>query len=150
MDYQIQLTTVEPHLTAVVRASARLTQLTQVVPQLCGEVWTYMRSTTQPRPGRHLALYLNDVINLEVGAEVSQPFTGDGRVICSKTPGGLVATTVHIGPYNRLGDAHDAIIQWCAKQGHALAGPRWEIYGHWTDDPTQLRTDVYWLLAPGC
>jgi len=27
-----------------------------------------------------------------------------------------------------------------------FAGPNWEIYGHWTDDPAQLRTDVFYLL----
>jgi hypothetical protein len=34
---------------------------------------------------------------------------------------------------------------------HTLAGPQWEIYGHWlpewNKDPSQIRTDVYYLLA---
>ena len=59
-----------------------------------------------------------------------------------------VATAAHYGPYSRLGDAHAAVRQWCAAQGHALVGPFWEIYGHWTDDPAQLRTDVCYLLQP--
>jgi effector-binding domain-containing protein len=67
-------------------------------------------------------------------------------VICSSTPAGLVATAVHLGPYNRLGEAHAAVHKWCADHGHVLAGPSWELYGHWTDDPAQLRTDVFWLL----
>jgi hypothetical protein len=56
--------------------------------------------------------------------------------------------TAHLGPYNRLGEAHAAIRKWCADHGHALTGVSWEIYGHWTDDPAQLRTDVFYLLRP--
>jgi len=39
------------------------------------------------------------------------------------------------------------VIEWCRSQGHRLSGTRWEVYGHWTDDPSKLRTDVYYLLA---
>ena len=60
---------------------------------------------------------------------------------------------MHFGPYNRLGEAHQAIRDWCANHGYSLAGPNWEIYGHWLDawnaDPGQIRTDVFYLLSPG-
>ena len=91
-------------------------------------------------------MYLDGEINLEVGVEVTQAFTGNDQVVCSSTPAGLVATTAHFGPYHRLGDAHDAICKGCKENGHALAGPNWEIYGHWEDDPAKLRTDVFYLL----
>jgi hypothetical protein len=33
-----------------------------------------------------------------------------------------------------------------------LAGPNWEIYGHWIDewnsDPTKICTDVFYLIGP--
>jgi hypothetical protein len=60
---------------------------------------------------------------------------------------------VHFGLYNRLHEAHQAIRDWCATHGHSPAGPNWEIYGHWVDawnsDPSQIRTDVFYLLTPG-
>jgi len=59
---------------------------------------------------------------------------------------GAVARTIHIGPYHLLSGAHSAILDWCAEANVPLAGPNWEIYGHWTDDPSQLRTDVCYLL----
>jgi effector-binding domain-containing protein len=85
-------------------------------------------------------------MNIEVGVEVFQPFAGNGRVVCSSIPAGVVATAAHFGPYHRLGEAHDAVLKWCAAQGHALAGLSWEVYGHWDEDPAKLRTDVYWLI----
>jgi effector-binding domain-containing protein len=146
MDYQVEARRVEPQITAVVCFTATQKQLSTLIPQACGEVWNFIRSAGIPQPGRHVALYLDGVMNIECGAEVGQPFRGNGRVVCSQTPAGLVATTAHFGPYHLLGNAYDAIDKWCVANGHAKAGPSWEVYGHWTDDPTQLRTDVFWLL----
>jgi effector-binding domain-containing protein len=149
MTQVVELRQVEPCPIGVVRRRAIQKELSRVVPAACGEVWQYFRATPVAKPGRHVAVYLdctNGEINLEVGVEVDRPFTGDGNVVCSTTPAGKVATTAHLGPYGRLGEAHDAIRKWCADQGYAFAGPSWEVYGHWTDDPAQLRTDVFYLL----
>jgi effector-binding domain-containing protein len=62
-------------------------------------------------------------------------------------PAGEVATAVHRGPYDRLGDTHQAIHDWCAGHERTLAGPRWEVYGDWHEDPAQLETEVYYLLG---
>jgi effector-binding domain-containing protein len=148
MEYQIQLKQVASQTTAVVRERAKLSELSEVVPRLCGEVWEYARASGLPRPGRHVALYLDGEINLEVGAEMGRPFTGNDRVVCSSTPAGRVAMTEHVGPYNRLGEAHKAVCRWCEQNGHTPAGPCWEIYGHWTDDVSKLTTEVYYLLQP--
>jgi hypothetical protein len=39
-------------------------------------------------------------------------------------------------------------VAWCRTHGRRVAGPSWEIYGHWTEDESRLRTDVYHLLEP--
>jgi len=64
------------------------------------------------------------------------------------TPAGTVATTVYMGPYDRMKPAHEAIRQWAQENGRKFAGPSWEVYGHWSDDPAQLRTDIFYLLSP--
>ena len=46
----------------------------------------------------------------------------------------------------RLGEANAAIIAWCRANDRLRAGPSWEIYGHWNDDPAMLSTEVYYLL----
>jgi effector-binding domain-containing protein len=78
------------------------------------------------------------------------PFAGVGEVVASALPVGMVVSTVHLGPYQKLGEAHGAIKAWCARNGHELAGPKWEIYGHWLEewnkDPSKIRTDVFYLL----
>jgi effector-binding domain-containing protein len=150
MSYQIELTHSNPTPTAVIRSRVPAKELAKFVPAACGEVWTFIRSAGLPRPGRHLALYLDAQGSVEVGAEVSEPFVGNDRVHCSQLPAGRVATTAHFGPYGRLSDAHEAIREWCVRHGHRCSGVSWEIYGHWEEswntDSSKIRTDVFYLL----
>jgi effector-binding domain-containing protein len=136
---------------AVVRRQARPADLSRVVPECCGVVWNALRAQGV-RGGRHVALYWDDSIRLDVGAEVTVPFAEQDDLVRSGTPAGDVASVTHFGPYGDLGAAHAAIHAWCKTANRQLAGPRWEIYGHWQSawdaDPSQICTDVFYLLAP--
>ena len=135
---------------AVVRRRARRAELGAVVQRGCGEVWNYIRAQDM-RGGRHVAVYLSGAIDLEVGVELASEFSESDDVVRSHTPAGLAASVTHFGPYQALGAAHEAIRSWCKANGHQLAGPNWEIYGHWlpewNDDPSKIRTDVFYQVA---
>ena len=156
MEHSIRCEQLGSRPLAVVRRRARPEELSKVVPDACGVVWRVIRSQQIPGAGRHVAVYLDGQINLEVGVELEAPFGGYGEVVGSTTPAGTVATTTHFGPYGLLHEAHDAIRLWCRTNGHTLTGPNWEIYGHWKDewnsDPTKITTDVFYLLGrqPTC
>jgi hypothetical protein len=134
---------------AIVKRKATKAQLGAVIQEACGTVWNALRSHGI-RGGRHVAVYLDSDFKLEVGAEVDTPFNAIGEVISSSLPIGEVATTTHFGPYQLLGNAHQAIQDWCAANHREPVRPCWETYGHWLDewnsDPTKIRTDVYYLL----
>ena len=150
MDYEIRLEQLGGRPLAVVRRRASLRERSRVVPEACGLVWNVIRSEKIMGAGRHVALYWDGEINLEVGVELETPFAGHGEVVGSATPAGAIVTTAHFGPYGRLHEAHQAVRDWSANHGYRLAGPNWEIYGHWTDeynsDPNKIRTDVFYLL----
>ena len=146
MGYDVHLDHVGSSPLAVVRRRAQLQDLSRVVPEACGYVWKVLKSMQVQGAGRLVALYWDGEINLEVGAEVPTPFPGHGDVVASATPAGSVATAVHFGPYDRLSEPHKAICKWCADHGYPLAGPNWEVYGHWDPDPAKCRTDVFYLL----
>jgi hypothetical protein len=153
MEYDIRLEQHTGRPLAVVRRRAQPQDLSRVVPDACGTVWGVVRARPIPGAGRHVAVYLDCQINLEVGVELEAPFGGYGEVVDSATPAGTVVATTHYGPYGQLHQAHEAIHRWCANNGHVLAGPSWEIYGHWLDewnsDPSKIVTDVYYLLVAG-
>ena len=92
---------------AVIRGTVSRPDLARVVPEWCGLVWNAVRAQ-QTKAGRHVALYWNDAIQLEVGVELLGPFNEQGDVACSGTPGGLVASATHLGPYRGLGATHES------------------------------------------
>jgi effector-binding domain-containing protein len=148
--YQVRLQQLESIPLAIIRRQARKSDLPRLVPECCGLVWNALREQ-KTKGGRHVAIYCDEVMNVEVGAELQGAFTDRGEVVRSATPAGLVAWATHFGPYNQLGAAHDAVRQWCKAHNHKLAGPSWEVYGHWENEwdqnPSQIRTDVFWLVT---
>ena len=149
MTYDIRVEQFPGQPLAVVRRQATKPQFATVIPAACGLVWNAIRAHNL-KGGRHVAVYLDNVYNLEIGVELDKPFTGAGEVVPSTLPAGEVATTTHFGPYQNLGQAHDAIHQWCKQNAREPIRPCWETYGHWLDewnkDPSKIRTDVYYLL----
>jgi effector-binding domain-containing protein len=135
---------------AVIRRQVSRSELPRVVPECCGLVWNAVRAQ-HAKGGRHVAIYWDGSIRLDVGVELDGPFTERGDVVLSATPGGVVATTTHFGPYGGLASAHDTVHRWVRDNQRHLAGPSWEIYGHWlpewNSDPASIRTDVFYLLA---
>jgi effector-binding domain-containing protein len=146
----VQLQQLDSVPLAVIRRQGSPSELPRVVPECCGLVWNVVRAQ-QARAGHHVAIYWDGSIRLEVGVELHGPFAEQGEVVRSATPAGPVASATYFGPYSGLGAAHDAIRSWCRAINHSLAGPNWEIYGHWqpawNTDPSQIRTDVYYQLA---
>ena len=134
---------------AVIRRRVRQSELSKVVPEGCGIVWNFVKAR-QLKAGRNVAVYLNGDIDLEVGVEVAQNFEAEGEVVRSATPSGLAAFATHFGPYGGMGTTHQAILSWCNANGYELAGPSWEIYGHWlpewNNNPSQIRTDIFYMV----
>lgn len=146
MNYDVRVEPAASIPLAVIRRRASPRELSSVVPALCGDVWKFVKAHKIDRPGRHVAVYLDGAINLEVGVEVGATFAPSDSVVPSATPSGTVATARHVGDYARLGDAHAAIRAFCKERGLKFAGPNWEIYGHWNDDPRLVTTDVFYLI----
>jgi len=150
MSYSIHIEQFPGKPLAIVRRQASMQQLGPVIQQACGLVWNALRAQQVKGAGRHVAVYRDSVMNIEVGVELEAPFTGAGEVVPSSLPAGEVAVTTHFGPYQRLVDAHEAIHHWCKTNSREPIRPCWEIYGHWLDewnnDPSKIRTDVYYLL----
>jgi effector-binding domain-containing protein len=150
MTYQVQLAVLESVALAVVRRQVSRADLGAAVRDGCGRAWDFARRHNL-KAGRHVAVYWDGGIRLEAGVEILTTFAKAEGVVRSATPPGLTAFVAHVGPYERLGEAHAAIREWCAIQGHRLTGPNWEIYGHWQSqwnaDPSRIRTDVFYQVA---
>jgi hypothetical protein len=150
--YEVRVTSVERVPTAIVRGHARADSMGKDIRRLFDEFYS------DPPPG--VARGLNVVfyrhtsgeaipaegIAIEVGVQLTGPCADHGKVSCSFTPAGTVATVTHWGDYAGLGGAYGALGKWSKETGRKFAGPFWEVYGHWSDDPAEVRTDVFQLL----
>jgi hypothetical protein len=136
--------------TAVVSHRVRKEEFSRVVPESCGLVWNALRAQGL-RGGHNMALYREAGAVVEAGVELLTPFTPSGPIVLSELPAGRAAVTQHYGPYTELGAAHEAVQRWCKSNGHAFGSVCWEVYGHWQEawnqDPSQIRTDVFYELA---
>ena len=116
------------------------------------QVYAAARAGAVALDGQNIFIYRSataDQLTVDFCVGVTAPFVAVGAVVPLETPSGTAAMTTHYGDYGALGDANAAILAWCRAQGRERAGPSWEVYGHWHDDPAQRRTDVYYLLQPG-
>ena len=149
-DYSVEIRRVARIPTAVIRRRVRRDELSRVVPECCGLVWSALKAEGK-RGGRNVALYREAGAVVEAGVELQTPFAAAGDIVLSELPEGVAAATVHYGPYGGLGGAHAAVQQWCRANGHAFGHVCWEIYDHWRDewnaDPSRIRTDVCYELA---
>lgn len=132
--------------TAVVAATTTWRDFPAQWKPMLDQVYGCLRRHGSTEQGRNIMLCKDDIPRVEVGVELITPCVLDSPVIRSALPAGEVAWSVHRGPYQDLRAAHDRVTQWCAASGRSLAGPRWEIYGDWHEDPAGLETAVYYLL----
>ncbi len=113
------------------------------------QVYAAQRAGAVQLDGQNVFVYRagpgNDLL-VEFCVGVKAPFAAIGSVVPIMTPSGMVATTTHWGDYGILGNAHAAVLAWCRAHDRVLAGPSWEVYGHWSDDPSKVRTDLFYLL----
>jgi effector-binding domain-containing protein len=133
--------------TAVVSATTTWDEFPHVWKVLLDQVYAFLATSDVVQTGHNVMLYKDDVPNVEVGVEVADAFSSPGPVVSSTLPAGETAVVVHRGAYDGLGAAHRAVWDWCAANGRTPAGPRWEIYGDWAEDPADLETEVHYLLT---
>ena len=152
MTYQIITEPAASELIAAVHARVPRTGIARAWKPALDQVWAFFKTNGDLRPGFNFFLYhhpahRDDPMDIDFGVQVPHPFDPAGNVRCIETPSGEVAKTVHIGPYDRLSDAHDAIHAWCAANNRKIGKASWEIYGHWNNDPALLETTINYLLA---
>ena len=132
---------------------ARQATRDDLVPTLLasiGEAWDRIRAEGYANTGRNVAVYrdcTDGLIEFQAGVEILEGGMPPADELLW-TPVGQAAWTVHTGDYGGLSQAHGAILDWAKTNGVELAGPNWEIYGHWNEDPAKLTTEVYYLVGP--
>ncbi len=140
MLYSVEVKQVPEQPIAIVRGRATMANLPARIRELFDQFYAGFKS----KGGLNVVLYHDAGVAGEFEIACGVQLEQGGNAV---TPGGTVATTVYMGPYDQMKPAHAAIHAWARENGRRLAGQSWEVYGHWSDDPAKLRTDIFYLLS---
>ena len=152
MGVNVWVEAVSPRILAAVRRKVSIGEIGGAWRPALDQVWELLRAQPGLRTdGHNIFLYhhparRSDPMDVDFGVEVVREFAPKGEIRPVKTPAGEVAAATHVGPYDRLGHAHDAIHAWASANHRPFAGQSWEIYGDWNDDPAKLETTIMYLL----
>jgi effector-binding domain-containing protein len=148
----IKTTRLRPQPIATIRVTTEPSRMGETLHDVLPEVRSYLERVGANPAGPPFVRYFNydeDEADFEAGFPVAESVPGEGRIAAGELPGGLAAVTAHVGPYEGLQDAHEAMGEWVLANGHDPSGPVWEVYV--TDpreeaDPSRRRTEVVWPL----
>lgn len=147
--YEIEKRTVTETPTAVCTAKLTAADMPALMPRTFWTVAGVLGAQGAVPSGPPFARYrmLGDgVFETEAGFPASRPVEPSDDVQPSTLPGGPVAYTVHVGPYDVMRPAYDAIEAWMRANGVEPNGDMWEVY--LSDpvaepDPATWRTEIY-------
>jgi effector-binding domain-containing protein len=149
----VSVETVPARLLAAVRRQVRIAEIANTWKPALDQVWAFLREHPGVRSdGHNVFLYHHPAnrqspMDIDFGVQVTRPFERAGEVYATETPAGKVATAVHLGPYQKLSETHDAIHAWAAANQVTFAGKSWEVYGDPTPDPAKTETRIEYLLS---
>ena len=149
--YVVSQQVASPRTIAAVHARVPMGSVPRIFRQYLDQVYAASRAGHVQLDGENVFLYTfspdrPSEIDVAFGVGIRAPFSPVDSVQPTSLPVGEVATTTHWGNYAGLRAAHDAVISWCDANGRKRSGASWEVYGHWTEDESQLRTDIFYLL----
>ena len=90
-------------------------------------------------------------IDAEVCVPVAGPAPVDDRIKAHVLPETTIVRTTHVGPYEELGTAYQALSEWVDDHGYAAAGPIRERYltGPSLEvPPSEYRTEIDMPIQP--
>jgi AraC family transcriptional regulator len=152
MSYDIVRTTLQAQPILFCRGRAPIAELAALLGELLPKVFGYATESGATMVGPPFVRYVafGEEVSIEAGMPVAPGADAKGDIELGELPAGPAASTVHTGPYDGLGAAHQAVADWIDNEGSAPGGPPWEVY--LTDpgevpDPAEWKTQVLCPIA---
>jgi effector-binding domain-containing protein len=151
MEYEIQVVELEPQPVLVVEAQVAPPELGEVLGKILPKVFQYIHEQGQEMAGMPFLRYLNmdDQFHIDAGIPTLKPVSGSDDILSKTLPGGRVATTLHLGSYETVGEAWNALFGWCSEQGIKQRMGGWDVYENDPTEvsPSEVRTRLHFPLG---
>ncbi len=149
MEYEVVTTETAEQVVVSIREKLPQDRMPAFIGSTMGELFGFLgRSGVEPVAPPFVIYY--EFGPHEIDAEVCVPIAalieGTDRIRASVIPRMTVARTLHVGPYEQLGEAYRAISEWTDEHGIEPAGPVRERYLNGPGDdgaaPADYRTEI--------
>jgi AraC family transcriptional regulator len=160
MEYKVTRQQLVAQPVLVVRRRVRRADIAATIGAELPKVFLHAQQHGVAIAGYPVTRYLESspgLVTFETGMRVTAhsgdwtAANGHGEVLAETLPGGPVATTTHLGPYDQLQNAYAAVEEWIAANALRPNGAPWEAYANDPadhPDPQEWKTEVYWPLQP--
>ena len=154
MRHEVKLGQREATLVVSKRYPVRLSQIGGVLGAAFGEVYGHLGSRGAATVGPPFVIYYGapegDLpFDVEVCAPIARPVEPPPGWEVRELPAGTFATVLHVGPYDAIATAYEAITTWIGEHELVIAGPPREVYlSAPTVPPEQTRTIIEFPVAP--
>lgn len=152
MSYEVTIGHESGRHLAVNRFDARPEDMGAEQGRAFGTVAAYLGRIGVPIEGPAVSCYEmgENVFHVSSGFVVGAPVAAGDGVEPLQLPDVDIATTTHVGPYDQLGQAYDALKEGVAAQGRAVdeSAMMWEEYLTGPEvPPEETTTVVHWPLT---
>lgn len=133
-----------------VRFQTTYEKLDESIGSAFGDIFAHLGERGEFPAGPPFSIYYGEEwdesdIDMEICVPVIRPMGGRDRVAGRELAGGLMASTLHMGPYHEIAESYQALDLWIKAQGHDYAGPPREVYlvgPEQVEEEADLRTEV--------
>jgi effector-binding domain-containing protein len=145
-DYQVEVHELAATPTAVIRKTVAWSEVATTLSHIYHEVHNVLvRSALEA----HAVFARFDPqgarVAIEAGYTTDTPVRAAGEVEPSELPGGEAAVCIHVGPYDTLKEAYNALAAWMKAEGREPGGAPWEVYTTPPDEDPPV-TEVFFPL----
>lgn len=127
---EFEIVTTEAKAAIAIREKVRAGDVPQVMSAMFGELMPLLQGevvcTGPPFAFYHSLSFVE--MDMEVGFPVMGKGISKGRVKPFELPSVKAAVTIHIGPYDKLAETYQRMMEWMNANGHQYAGYMWEEY----------------------
>ncbi|WP_066639011.1 GyrI-like domain-containing protein [Desulfolucanica intricata] len=135
-----------------IRTRTSVDKLPKVLGDAYKLIMEYLDEIDEYPAGAPFTAYYNmdmQDLDVEIGFPVWDALPGKNEIKSSEIQEGRHAVTIHVGPYNKIESAYNALKQWIKDKGYTPTGVAYEFY---LNDPAQtpenkLKTRIQLPLA---
>lgn len=137
----MEILDVQKQETLMVRLTTQVRKLPEVMGEVYQEIASYMGRKGVDFAGPPYAMYYNmdmEALDTEMGFPVTAGTRGEGRIKTGQIPGGKIATTVHTGPYSKLEESYNKLMEFVKEQDVQVE--EW-MYEYYLNSPMEVKEE---------